>query len=103
MPADLNKRRQKRTLQLKDAMEIMLHRNFMMGEYKRQAVAANWPKIVGEIMAKRTEKVRVVDNTLLITVNSAPMKHQMMVNKSRIIALVNTFIGEHLISDVFID
>ena len=102
MMADLNRNRSKETLPLKEAMERMLKRNVMMAEFKRQSVSANWSTIVGEIMAKRTEHVKVVDNTLIITVNSAPMKHQMLVNKTRLITLVNDFIGEVIIHDVFI-
>jgi predicted nucleic acid-binding Zn ribbon protein len=102
MPENLNQNRSKTTMSLKDAMEKMLKKNSMMAEFKRQAISANWSKIVGEIMAKRTEQVKVANHTLIITVNSAPMKHQMLINKSRIIALVNEFIGESIIHDIYI-
>jgi predicted nucleic acid-binding Zn ribbon protein len=102
VPPDLNRSRSKRTMPLSEAIGRMIKKNAMTAEFKRQSVISHWPQIVGEIMAKRTGDVRVSDKTLIITVNSAPMRHQMMVNKTRIIALVNTFIGEPIISDIFI-
>jgi predicted nucleic acid-binding Zn ribbon protein len=65
-------------------------------------VMSEWENIVGKMIARHTKDIQIRNKILYITLDSAPLKHELLMNKTRIIELVNEKSGKQLVEDVFI-
>ena len=61
-----------------------------------------WEKIMGKTIARYTDKIQIVNNTLFITTNVAPLKNELLYQKEKIIERVNEALGEKVIKEVVI-
>ena len=69
-------------------------------KYDETRITANWAKIVGPIIAKRTANVYVKADKLFLTIDSAPLKQEMQAMESNILESVNTFAGRELVTKI---
>lgn len=65
-------------------------------------VMSEWENIVGKMIARHTKDIQIRNKVLYITLDSAPLKHELLMSKTRIIELVNEKSGKQLVEDVFI-
>lgn len=65
-------------------------------------VMSEWENIVGKMIARHTKDIQIRNKILYITLDSAPLKHELLMSKTRIIELVNEKSGKLLVDDVFI-
>lgn len=65
-------------------------------------VMSEWENIVGKMIARHTKDIQIRNKILYITLDSAPLKHELLMSKTRIIELVNEKSGKMLVEDVFI-
>ncbi len=65
-------------------------------------VMSEWENIVGKMIARHTKDIQIKNKMLYITLDSAPLKHELLMSKTRIIELVNEKSGKVLVEDVFI-
>jgi len=65
-------------------------------------VMSEWENIVGKMIARHTKDIQIRNKILYITLDSAPLKHELLMSKTRIIELVNEKSGKLLVEDVFI-
>lgn len=65
-------------------------------------VMSEWENIVGKMIARHTKDIQIRNKILYITLDSAPLKHELLMSKTRIIELVNEKSGKQLVEDVFI-
>ena len=65
-------------------------------------VMSEWENIVGKMIARHTKDIQIRNKILYITLDSAPLKHELLMNKTRIIELVNEKSGKQLVENVFI-
>lgn len=63
---------------------------------------AEWEKIAGGVIARRTEKLSVFNHTLHIWLNSAPLKQEIMFHKEVIIERINNELGSRFIHDLIV-
>lgn len=61
-----------------------------------------WEKIMGKTIAKYTEKIQIHGSTLYITTTVAPLKHELLYQKDKIIQRVNEALGEATVKEVVI-
>ena len=59
-----------------------------------------WEKIMGKAVANRTSKIYVKDSVLIITMSSAPLKHEMNNSKVKVLALFEKEFGRQVVKDV---
>jgi len=59
-----------------------------------------WEELMGPLIAKKTTKIYFHQGKLFLYIESAPLRHELNFQRSRIIAIVNTEAGEQLIEDV---
>jgi len=71
-------------------------------KYQEMQVCSNWDKIMGPIVANRTTKVYIENKVLFVYLDSAPLKHQMMLQRERVISLVNAAANQPLVVDIFL-
>ncbi len=56
-----------------------------------------WEKIMGKTIAKYTDSIKIINQTLFIKSSVAPLKNELIYQKENIILRVNEMLGEKVI------
>ncbi len=59
-----------------------------------------WPQIVGSHLARETAALHLSGGTLWVSASSAPLAHQLHLERQRLIERLNERIGARVISDI---
>jgi hypothetical protein len=87
---------------LGDAIRQFINSSRLKNSYQSVRMEQIWEEIMGATIAKYTDKIQVVGNTLFIHTQVAPLKQELQFQKEKIIERVNESLGEKLISEVVI-
>lgn len=60
----------------------------------------HWEDIMGVSIAKRTSKMFIKNKKLYVYLNSAPLKQELNMAKSKVVELLNKEVGDKVIDDV---
>lgn len=63
---------------------------------------AAWQEVMGEAVSRKTRFIRVRDGVMVIELDSAPMKEEFLMAKSRIQTIMNEHLGREAIREVII-
>jgi hypothetical protein len=89
-------------ISLQDAMQQF----FKNSKYKTyiQAIQIEelWEQMMGKTVAKYTEKIQIIGQTLYISTSVAPLRNELLYQKDTIIQRVNEVLGDHTIKEVVI-
>lgn len=91
---------EKHEFSLKEALQQWVDKSRYKQKYNEAQIVEGWEKLMGKTIASYTDKVFVKNHTLYIKVNSAPLKHQLHMSKSRIIERCSELYGPELILDI---
>jgi hypothetical protein len=61
-----------------------------------------WEEIMGKTVARYTDKLQIIGNTLFITTTVAPLKNELVYNREKIKQRVNEKLGNTVIKEVVI-
>jgi len=89
-------------LSIKQALQQMLDNSTWKNRYMQSRVRLEWEAIMGKTIARHTDEVKLVEHTLVIKTQVAPLKNELMLNKQLIIQKVNEHLGETIIREVII-
>ncbi len=89
-------------LSIKQALQQMLDNSTWKNRYMQSRVRLEWEAIMGKIIARHTDEVKLVEHTLVIKTQVAPLKNELLLNKQLIIQKVNEHLGETIIREVII-
>jgi Protein of unknown function (DUF721). len=62
-----------------------------------------WEKIMGKTVARYTDKLQVINDTLFITTQVAPLKQELIFQKEKIIQRVNEALGQRIINKIVVN
>lgn len=85
---------------ISESIEKFLNTYKLENKFLQTLVSTKWESLVGLSVANRTEKIYFKDKTMFVILNSAPLKHQLNLSKTKIIALVNNEMNQNIIEDV---
>ncbi|QCK13531.1 DUF721 domain-containing protein [Mangrovivirga cuniculi] len=85
---------------LKDSIQEMFKEFKLDAKYKETELIKSWPELMGPMIAKRTTKVFIKDKKMFVKLNSAPLKRELSMSRSKILALFHQKFGEILIEDI---
>ena len=85
-----------------DAIKQFLNQSRLKGDIQALQIEDLWEKIMGKTIARYTENLKVINRTLFITTNVAPLKQELLYQKEKIKLRVNEALGEKLIDNVVI-
>ena len=71
------------------------------GKMEEMNVVNNWENIMGKAVANRTKKIRIMDKTLILEIDSSVMRDELHSGKELLIAKVNDYVGKEMITDVW--
>lgn len=87
---------------LQDAMKHFLKQSRLKTGIQALQIEDVWEQIMGKTVAKYTDKIQIIQQTLFINTTVAPLKNELMYQKDKIIERVNEALGEKIIKEVVI-
>lgn len=87
---------------MQDAIKQFLKQSKLKNGVQALRIEEVWEEIMGKTIAKYTDKIQIVNQTLFISSSVAQLKHELMYQKEKIIERVNEALGENVIKDVVI-
>lgn len=89
-------------LSMEDAMNQFLRGSRIRSGIQSVRIEAVWEQLMGKTIAKYTDKIQVIGNTLFIESTVAALKNELMFQKDLIIQRVNEAMGEKLIKEIVV-
>ena len=85
-----------------DAIRQYLNQSRIKGGIQALQVEDIWEQVMGKTIARYTESLKVIDRTLFITTNVAPLKQELLYQKEKIKQRVNEALGQNVIREIII-
>jgi predicted nucleic acid-binding Zn ribbon protein len=85
-----------------DAINQFLKGSRLKGDIQALQIEEIWEKVMGKTIAKYTNKISIINRTLFITTNVAPLKQELSYQKEKIKLRVNEALGSNEINEVVI-
>jgi len=85
-----------------DALKEFIKKSKLKNGVQALQVKDAWEKIMGKTIANYTDKIEIINSTLFIYTNVAPLKNELIYQKAKIIERVNEALGEKVIKEVVI-
>jgi len=87
-------------LNIKEAIERMLDTYKIRQKFDETALISAWPELIGPAIANRTKQIYIRDRKLFVRVESAVVKNELALMRSRIIARMNEHVGQVVVEDL---
>lgn len=87
---------------LKEVIEQLLDTYKLRDKLNQVKLLRSWETIMGDAIAKRTEKMYLKDDVLTIYLTSAPLKEELSYGKEKIKKLLNKELAGEFIREVVI-
>lgn len=69
-------------------------------KYSETVLLASWEKIMGKTIASRTSGISLKKRKMTIKITSAPLRKELSMNKTKILALVTEALGEQVADEI---
>lgn len=89
-------------ISLQDAIKQFLQKSRLKNGIQAMRIEDVWEEVMGKTVAKYTDKIQIINTTLFISTNIAPLKNELLYQKEKIIERVNEALGEKVIKEVVI-
>jgi hypothetical protein len=87
---------------LGDAIRKFLEESRIKGGIQALQIEDVWEQIMGKTVARYTDKLQIINDTLFITTQVAPLKQELIFQKEKIIQRVNEVLGQKTISKLVV-
>lgn len=88
------------TQPLRDSIQDLLKAYRIQGKISQAQVVAGWEKIMGKGIALKTKELYFQERKLFVTLTSAPLKHELVMSKTKVIDLINLELGHDYIKEI---
>jgi hypothetical protein len=89
-------------LHIGDALKQFLNTSKLKNGIRAIQIEELWEEIMGKTIARYTEKIKIINQTLFIHTHVGPLRNELMYQKDKIIERVNEAMGEKIINEVVI-
>lgn len=89
-------------LNLGDAMKQFIEKSKLKNGIRAVQIESVWEEVMGKTIAKYTDKIEVINQTLFIQTAVGPLKNELVYQKDKIIERINEAMGEKYILNVVI-
>ena len=89
-------------LKMGDALKQFINKSNLKNGVRKVQIENVWEDIMGKTIAKYTDKIQIINQTLFIYTSMGPLKNELHYQKSKIIERVNEAMQERVISEVVI-
>jgi len=87
---------------LKEALRELLDSYHLREKVNEMRLLQNWEQLFGKTISKYTEKIYVHNKKLYLTINSAPLRHELMYSRDKIVERINEVIEKDFVNEVVI-
>jgi len=87
---------------MSDAIKKFLDQSRIKGGIQALQIEDAWEQIMGKTVARYTDKLRIINDTLFITTQVGPLKQELIFQKERIIQRVNEALGQKIITKLVV-
>lgn len=87
-------------ISLKEGLEALVRTYRLQGKLNEVTVVSSWERVMGKAVALKTQEVYVNQGRLFVRLTSAPLKHELVMAKTRVAELINAEVGETVIKEV---
>ncbi len=94
--------RKSNLIKLGDAIQTILKAEKLDIKLSQHAVKNDWKEIVGQTVANHTTHLFFQQTTLMVSINSAVIRNELLLNKSLVISRINKFCGYKLVEELVI-
>ncbi|MFN3404499.1 MAG: DUF721 domain-containing protein [Cytophagaceae bacterium] len=85
---------------LGDVIEDLLNVYKLKGKINQTSVVTSWEKVMGKTISSRTEEIYMNGGRLFVKINSAPLKHELSMSKTKMIQMLNKEAGTAVVEDI---
>ena len=85
-----------------DALDKFLEQSRIRGSIQALQIGDVWEEIMGKTIARYTEEIRIINDTLFITTHVAPLKQELIFQKEKIKLRVNEALGKKIIKEIVV-
>ena len=85
-----------------DALDKFLEQSRLRGSIQALQIGDVWEDIMGKTIARYTEEIRIINDTLFITTHVAPLKQELIFQKEKIKLRVNEALGKNVIKEIIV-
>ena len=93
--------RKAEVLSLQEGIEDLLNVFKLKGKFNETHIIASWERIMGAPIAKRTMSLYIRNAKMYVKLNSAPLKHELNMSKTKILELLHRDLGEKVIDEIY--
>ena len=87
---------------MQEALQQFLNGSRIKGGIQAMQIEEVWEKIMGKTISKYTDNIQIINHTLFISTQVAPLKNELLYQKDKILERVNEALGEKTITEVVI-
>ncbi len=87
---------------IKDVLQQMVSSNRWNEKLNRVKIQDLWNKVMGDTVTRYTRHITLRKNSLVLLIDSAPLKQELAYSKEKIMKLINEELGEDIIKEVII-
>gem|GEM_PF-305575 len=85
---------------LKEGLEALVRAYKLGGKLNEVTVVASWERVMGKAVALKTQEVYVSKGKLFVRLSSAPLKHELVMAKTRVLEMLNNEVGAQVVNEV---
>jgi predicted nucleic acid-binding Zn ribbon protein len=97
---EINSGRKADTSTVREAMRELLDAYQLKNKYEQTQLINSWERLMGAPIARRTDKLSISNRKLYVKLNSAALKQELNLSKSKILSLFMREFGELIVDDV---
>lgn len=85
---------------MKEAIKQMLKVYRLDRKFDETSLIAAWPELIGSAIANRTTQLYIRDKKLYVKVESAVIKHELMLMRRQILGRMNEHVGKVIVEEL---
>lgn len=87
---------------LKEAIEQLLKAYKLDSKLAERKLIASWQQVMGAMIAKHTTDLYIKHKQLFVTLDSAALRNELALAKTKIVKLLNDEVGSEVITEVIL-
>lgn len=92
--------RKKEAAPLEEAFNELLKAYRLEDKFKEKQLISSWGEIVGKTIADRTTSVFIKEKKLFVKLSSGPVKKELMLNRSKVLILIEDKVGKGVVEEL---
>ena len=87
---------------LKEVIDQMLKAYRLDDKLAERKLIASWESVMGVMIAKHTKDLYIKHKQLFVTLDSAALRNELLLAKTKIVKMLNDEVGSEVINDVIL-